>query len=340
MRQRDKLVEELDRLEIPAFELPWDVSVSPHVDSAQEQTIEWSEHHCLFPSAEIRSRAQRTKYAWLAGRCYPNADREYLQIIADYFSWYFLADDLFVDRVELFTPHTVPNLTALIDVLDFDRVGPNPVFGEIAWTDLCRRLRRRLSSEHFERFANGMRLWASVSALQILFHERPCTLQEWDTIRRYSSGMFPCLDLGDGVNAEAMTSGEFLDQDVQALRLRANNYVCYTNDIDGLAVELRQPGQSLNGAIIYALECGSLQQAVDYFAGRIDREVRDFVRLAEQVEARSSDRVRGYIEGLRSWMRGYREWAEADSTRYSADHAAEDADDTLVGASYAAGRGP
>jgi hypothetical protein len=78
----------------------------------------------------------------------------------------------------------------------------------------------------------------------------------------------------------------------------------------------------------------------DVYAGRIDREVRDFVRLAEQVEARSSDRVRGYIEGLRSWMRGYREWAEADSTRYSADHAAEDADDTLVGASYAAGRGP
>ena len=338
MTTKDKLLEELDRLSIPEFRLPWSVSLSPYVDSAQEQTIQWSKSHDLFPSEQIQSRAERTKYAWLAGRCYPNADREYLQLTADYFSWYFLADDLFVDRVELVTANTVPNLTARVDVLDFNEAGPEPVFGESAWVDFCRRLRRRVSAEHFERFANGMRLWDSVSALQILFHQHPASLREWDTIRRYASGMFPCLDLGDGVNADAMTAEEFHDPDVQILRLHANNYVCYTNDIDGLAVEIRQPGQSLNGALIYALECGSLQQAVDYFARRVDREVDGFIRRAEMVEARSSERVRGYVEGLRSWMRGYREWAEVDSTRYSFAHAALDADDAAIGAVHAAGR--
>jgi hypothetical protein len=58
----------------------------------------------------------------------------------------------------------------MIDVLDYNRQRARPVYGESAWLDVCRRLRAYLSAEHFERFATGMRMWASTAGLQIINH--------------------------------------------------------------------------------------------------------------------------------------------------------------------------
>ncbi|WP_394827957.1 terpene synthase family protein [Pendulispora albinea] len=143
----------------------------------------------------------------------------------DYAIWYFPADDLFVDRVHTVSPRTLPNLTAMIDVLDYHRVGAQPVWGEHAWLDICTRLRRRLSDEHFQRFAHGMRMWASTASLQILNHiqDTPVGISQYETIRRHTSGMNPCLDVADATNLGPATPAEFNQPAVQKLRMHANN---------------------------------------------------------------------------------------------------------------------
>jgi hypothetical protein len=320
---------DLDRIVIPTFEFPWPGNCHPDVDSVENSMIEWGIKHRLIPNKDYRARIVRTRYGFLAARCYPRADRALLQAAADYFLWFFLTDDLFVDRVDTVTPETISNLTAMIDVLDFDHQGTPAVYGESAWFDVCQRLRGCLSAEHFERFANGMRLWASTAGLQIINHlqPHPIGVRHYETIRRHTSGMNPCLALSDAANSGAVTPDEYHHPAVQTLRRHANNVVCWSNDIQSLVVEARQPGQYRNMVTVYAAQGRTLQEAIDITAHRVRSEITAFAQLSQTVERQASPQLSGCITGLKDWMRGYQDWVERDTGRYASTHAEHDSDD-------------
>ncbi|RHZ55353.1 hypothetical protein CDV55_104657 [Aspergillus turcosus] len=324
---------EVTSLQIPMFELPWPEKISPNVHLVETRMLDWAERYDLFPSnTAYQERVKRTRYGWLAARCYPNADPDLLQTIADYFVWFFLADDLFVDRVEKVMPDTLRNLTAMIDVLDFDDASPQPVYGELAWLDVCRRLRRHLSAESFERFAQGMRLWATTAALQILNHiqSKPVGVRQYETIRRHTSGMNPCLALADVANRGAVDPNEYYHPDVQRLCRHANNIVCWSNDIQSLAIESRQPGQFWNMVGTYAASGHTIQESVDYTAERVRAEIVNFQRLSEKILPRASPQLCGLVEGFEYWIRGYMDWVVKDTKRYAIEFVASDADDRNV----------
>ncbi|KID63054.1 (+)-corvol ether B synthase/(+)-corvol ether A synthase (2E,6E)-farnesyl diphosphate cyclizing [Metarhizium brunneum] len=338
--EKQILEPQLSALRLPAFNVPWPGARSPHAEVIEARMIEWADHYDLLVNDEHRSRVIRARYGWLAARCYPNAAKELLQVIADYFVWFFLADDLFVDRVETVSGDTLRNLTAMIDVLDFNSAGLEPVWGELAWLDVCRRLRSLLQAEPFERFAQGMRLWATTAGLQILNHIRPKSvgIREYQTIRRHTSGMNPCTALSDAANNGSVKPYEFYQPDVQALVRRANNIVCWANDIQSLGVEIRQPGQFRNMVVIYAEQGGSLQNSVETTAARVDAEISSFLELADAVTARANVTLRGLVDGLKYWIRGYLDWVEHDTLRYVDKFAAVDADDRFLSTPQVASR--
>jgi Terpene synthase family 2, C-terminal metal binding len=220
----------------------------------------------------------------------------------------------------------------MIDVLDLDRQGTPPVYGESAWLDLCQRLRRYLSAEHFQRFATGMRLWASTAALQILNHlqPHPIGLSSYETIRRHTSGMNPCLALSDAASTGPITPDEYHHPAIQQLRMHANNVVCWSNDIQSLVVEARQPGQFRNMVTIYTSQGHTLQEAINITAQRVRSEITAFAQLSETVEKRASHQLSGCITGLKDWMRGYQDWFDHDTGRYATAHAEHDSDDRSV----------
>ncbi|BCR97261.1 terpene synthase family protein [Aspergillus luchuensis] len=156
-----------------------------------------------------------------------------------------MVDDLFLDRVEIVTPNTLSNLTAIIDVVDFNCTRPEPVYGELALLDICQSLRQLLSAEHFERFAQGLKLWATTAGLQILYHlqERPIGVSQYEFIRRHTSGAKSCLALADASNCGPVSPEEFYRPDVQRFCRYTNNIICLANDIHSFIVEARQPGQ-------------------------------------------------------------------------------------------------
>jgi hypothetical protein len=291
--------------------------------------MEWGKECGLFPDPDYRARAGRASYGFLAARCYPRADHALLQAAADYFLWFFLADDLFVDRVETASAGTIAHLTAMIDVLDYGRQHAHPVYGELAWIHVCRRLRAYLSAEHFDRFATGMRLWASTAGLQIINHiqQHPIEISHYETIRRHTSGMNPCLALSDAASAGPVTPSEYHHPAVHQLRMHANNVVCWSNDIQSLVMEARQPGQFRNMVTIYVSQGHALQEAVDITAGRVRAEIDSFASLAAQVEKHASANLSGYLTGMRDWMRGYQDWFDHDTERYAAGRAEYEADD-------------
>ncbi len=321
---------QIDTIAVPRFEFPWPSACHPQVAAVEERMIGWGEAHNLIPDAAYRARIVRTRYGYLAARCYPRAELPLLQVIADYFLWFFLADDMFIDRVDTVTPATLTNLTAMIDVLDYNQPRMPAVYGEPAWLDVCRRLRVLLSAEHFERFATGMRLWATTAGLQILNHlqPHPVSIANYETIRRHTIGMNPCLALSDAANGISVTAEEYHHPAVHRLRIHANNVVCWSNDIQSLPVEARQPGQFRNMVSLYAAHRRStLQDAVDTTAGRVRAQIADFARLAEAVQDWASDPLCGYVDGLKDWMAGYQAWYDHDTQRYAMVHADQDADD-------------
>ncbi|GFZ94701.1 hypothetical protein GCM10011408_13320 [Dyella caseinilytica] len=299
------------------------------MEQLERGMISWAETHGLFLGEDHRRRVLRTRYAWLAARCYPRAERHLLQTIANYFVWYFLVDDMFVDRVDITSPRTLPQLTAMLDVLDFNRLGAEPIYGEAAWLDICQHLRQLLPAEHFQRYANGMRLWASTAGLQILNHlnEQPAGLSAYMAIRRHTSGMNPCLDLADSANAGPLPAAEYYRSDVQQLRLHANNIVCWANDVQSLDIEMKQPGQFWSMVAVEALRHGSLQKGVDHTAARVRAEIHQFLSLATTVEQGADRLLRGFITGMKDWVSGYFDWVAHDTQRYDAAFAEQDADD-------------
>lgn len=323
---------EVAALEIPRFEFPWPSACHPQVAAVEERMILWAGKHDLFPSPTYRARVVRARYGYLAARCYPNAEVSLLQAISDYFLWFFLVDDLFVDRVETVTPSTLTNLAAMIDVLDWGRARSTPVYGEEAWLDVCRRLQANMSAEQFDRFANGMRLWATTAGLQILNHLQsvPIAIVDYETIRRHTSGMNPCIALSEAANGARLAPDEYHHPDTCRLRAHTNNVVCWSNDIQSLLVEARQPGQFRNMVTLYAGEGRPLQQAVDVTSSRVRAEVDGFVQLEESVRPWASPALRDYIQGMKHWMCGYQDWYDHDTQRYAPDSAAQEADDRAV----------
>ncbi|PHH91426.1 hypothetical protein CDD83_520 [Cordyceps sp. RAO-2017] len=291
--------------------------------------MEWAVKQGLLEDDNLRQQAARGHYGFLISRCYPNAEYELLQAIANYFIWFFLCDDLFIDRVESVTSETLRNLTSVIDVLDFDSARPEPVYGELAWLDICRRFRRLLDAEHFERFAQGMRLWASSAGLQILHHLRAESIgmREYRTIRRHTGGMDPCTSLQDVANHGPIDASEFHDYDIQKLRHYANNVVCWSNDVHSLIVEAYQPGQFRNMVTIRAAEGFTLQESMDYVAACVEAEIARFVELSNAILPHANTRVAGMIAGLQDSMRGYQDWVEQDTLRYAPEFIMNDADD-------------
>ncbi|MGV9675525.1 terpene synthase family protein [Nocardia sp. NPDC003482] len=317
--------------EVPGFEFPWSGACHPEVATVEGRMIDWGKAQGLIPTPAYEERITRTRYGYLAARCYPNADVVLLQTIADYLLWFFLVDDLFVDRVDTVTPATLTNLTAMIDVLDLDRTRTPPVYGEMPWADVCHRLRTRLSPEHFDRFATGMRLWAATAGLQILNHlqSAPIGLGDYETIRRHTSGMNPCLALSDAAT-EPLPPEEYHHPDVHRLRLHANNVVCWSNDIQSLPVEARQPGQFRNMVTLYASHGHTLPEAVAITADRVRAEIAAFTRLADATQNGAGPALAAYIDALKHWMRGYQDWYDHDTQRYATAHAERDADDRGV----------
>ncbi|WP_179404642.1 terpene synthase family protein [Burkholderia guangdongensis] len=133
----------------------------------------------------------------------------------------------------------------------------------------------------------------------------------------------PASDPGLG----AVAPDVFHRADVQALCRHANNIVCWSNDIQSLGVEARQPGQFRNMVVIHASLGHTLQESVDYTAARVRAEIDAFVRRADALMPLADARLLGLVDGFKFWIRGYLDWVAMDTQRYAAAFAADDADD-------------
>jgi hypothetical protein len=310
--------EELDELHIPIFEFPWSGHCSPIAANIEQQTNAWLRKYGVIADEHRAAKVARARYGWLAARCYPQAEPKLLQTIADYLAWFFLFDDL-VDHVSTLSPTTITHLTAIIDVLDLDQLGPTPIAQEVAWLDICQRLKQHMSGEQFQRFAQSMRTWTSTCGLLLLnqIHRQPVETRQHETLRRHTSGVDSCMALVDIASHSPLSPDEYYRADLQQLRLHANNIASWSNDIQSLVKELHEPGPHGNLVTSHAALGHTLQVSVDFVAQRVRDEISHFSRLSRSVGSHESPGICHYLTAMQDWLRGYQDWIENDTQRYA-----------------------
>ncbi|MEU5434413.1 hypothetical protein AB0G73_13695 [Streptomyces sp. NPDC020719] len=313
---------DFDQVVLPTIELPWASTLHPDVQGMHLALVDWSEQHALLRDDAERDRYAGYRFAWLAGRCFPRADREFAQWAADFMLWFFLFDDVTADRVESAEQASamVRRLTAMLDVVDLDELGEQPVHGEAAWLDLCRRLRALVPApEHYERWATAMRLWLLSLTTQIF--DQVCTdrisPRSYASFRRYSAGLKPPFAVADVANAGPITPAEFHAPRTRRLERYAVNVVAWSNDVLSAPVEVHEPStRSLVTVFKDAEPSRSWQEAVELAADQTQAEITRFAELAEQVRRTASPALSGWIDGCQDWMTGTVNWSLYDSARY------------------------
>ncbi|HUB91880.1 MAG TPA: hypothetical protein VMA74_19320 [Dyella sp.] len=309
-------------LQMPTLHYPWASACSPHAPFVEARMHQWLIQHSLIPNEHYRSRLARAKFGWLAARCHPYASKERLQMIANFYAWYFLIDDWCVGNNEKVSAYTIANLTAVIDVLDTSRSGAEPVYGEAAWVDLCRDLKSNMSGAQFERFAHAMHLWVGMAGLRMLehTHAQASPPQRHEAILRHTGGLYPCLYLIDFADGLPLPPDEHDRPSVQQLRRHTNRIVCWSSDVQHLGMDIRQSATHRNTVALYTNQGYSLQHSVDRLSERIRKELETFLRTARAIKESTGPAVSHYISGLQHWMSGYRDWMAAQhGTRAFAD---------------------
>ncbi|AKF85762.1 hypothetical protein MFUL124B02_16065 [Myxococcus fulvus 124B02] len=329
----ENLATQLEHIRYPTFTFPWSGGAcAPFAEAVEQESLRWAQAQGLILSEKQLARHARGKYGWLMARCYPHADRELVQRLTNFVLWYFIVDDLFVDRVDAVVQETLPNLTGILDILDLNHTSEPPRYAETAFMGICQWMRARLDAEHFERFAQGIRLWGSAAGLQILCNlmKEPLAYPSYEALRRYVGGVLPCLTLCDAANAGKVPADEYHPFDVQRLLHHTINIVIWSNDIQSMAVEQLHPSQVRNMVSLHVARGHTVQEGVDFTARRVREEILLFQQRANQLEQGASRQLRGFISGLRDWIHGYNEWAKVDTQRYSLQHAEQDPDDNGV----------
>lgn len=195
---------------------------------------------------------------------------------------------------------------------------------ELAFAEICARLRKRLTREVYERFADGMRLYLMSTTLVVLKHtdHQPPSMAEYTAIRRYIDGVRPCVALlSAGVDACDYNHPVSL-----RLRQHAANVVAWSNDVISVYIEARQSGQFWSMVLTYAAAGHRLQESVDLTARRTQDEVTAFDETARTIA--HDEGIQDYAFALRRYVKGFYDWCVLDTKRYEPRYAALDADDT------------
>jgi hypothetical protein len=284
---------------------PFVTSLNPEYARIAARSRTWA-LRCglLSPSA---SSEKYDEYARLAALVHPHADISSLQIVADWFAWKFLVDDVWDESN---AGRQVAQMTQMhrrfAAILHGEPAQTSDHPFTHALADLCARIRARDPGGVFDRFSAATEAVFRASQWEAANRRRGSTpdLATYMAKRIETGGVYPCFALIALTHNLTLPAAVYADDTVRRLSLLANRLICWSNDISSLAKEIRQ-GDVHNLVIVIQAEHGiSLSEAFIRACEIHDADARSFVELAEQLP-RLGDldaQLARYVEGLQTWI--------------------------------------
>lgn len=307
-------------IHIPELYCPFPPAINPHVEAVQRLINQWMQARHYLRTEAAFERFKAARFASLTGRVHPEASFDSVLLVASYMSWLFMLDDLCDEESLGRDPERLRAvLYELIDHMKHPRPlrgDESPVVVGLAELWECMRLREVPGwTERFIRAFEGYALGCLWEAANRASNRVP-SLAEYVEYRRHTSAVYAFFLLIE--LAEQVMLPVDVREHLHALEVRANDGVCWVNDMSSLEKE-RRAGDVHNLVIVLQHEHGLSIQAAMEQAGRLfNTRMREYVELEQRLPsfgAAIDVPLQRYLRGLRCWVRGNMDWSY-ESGRY------------------------
>ena len=322
----------------PELNHPFAPAVSEHVEVLDGEIFEWAGSTDLLSTEKARRLFGGAGLGRLVARTHPDSSLEDLRIIAGWYAWLFLQDDVRDDSGIGQRPGELSTLDEhFIEVLKGGaslHTGEDPLVG--ALYDLQERLRGRLrdgelSRVGMRRFIRAFRQHLDATLWEASNRAR-ATVPDVETyvrMRPLTGGLSIVTELVELLEGTHLPVEVRENPTVARLTEASHNIVCWANDI--LSLEKELGCDEVNNLVVVLRESKglTLQHAVDLAAEMHDAEVRVFAGLQETLPSFGpavDENLSRYVAALRARIRGVLDWSR-ESARY---HMAEGVTSSLA----------
>jgi len=305
---------------LPRIAYPFPSSINQFVTAAHEQNRQWVQSFGFVTTPEAIARFDRSRFAWLAARAFPNADFHELCIIANFNTWLFMLDDQ-CDEAQLGKKAlSLEQVTdGFMDILKHN-TPIDSILGR-SFTDIWDRMQAIGDTTWQARFIRSMEEYFTSCHWEAGNRAAGVTptVAEYVTMRPYTGALFAdveAIEIIEKVYLPAHILQHFI---VQRLVLACNNIVCWANDIFSCAKEARQ-GDVHNLVLVLQHERNiPLQDAVNETLRMHNEEVKLFTALEKLLPSFGADldkELERFLSVLRSWITANYDWSFLDTGRY------------------------
>lgn len=302
--------------------MPFPFRRSPHEAEAAEGVDHWLRVTGLDREPGVPAMIHHTRPAELASFNSPDADAGILRLVARQIAYQFVFDDR-AEEVGRHRPgRLLPMLTESIAILR-DGAAPSTPLGT-ALADLHRQVRERCTPAQAARWAWKSREYVHGLLYEAVAQAHPspprsglCT-----SIRSLTAGVEPFHPLCEAAQPCELTSGELHHPLMRHLSRLSADAAVWIPDLYSTVKEQRD-GEMINLALAYQRAHGCpLPEAVRLAIRQINRTIREFERLYDEIKPELSPSGVGYVEGMAGWIRGCYYWSRT-VPRYADAAAAE-----------------
>jgi hypothetical protein len=304
----------VDRVDGAQIVYPFTGAISPYAGDVDQATLIWAEASGLLTDG-LRQKSQRLQYGVLAARAYPQADRDTLQIAADWIAWLFFMDDQCDEAGIGRNPQRLAALhERFLAVLEGDPPDSGDWNLTRALADIRRRLAARATDDWLRRFGEHVRLyftanrWEAANRCQSIVPN----VATYCAARLFSGAVYACFDLIELAAGIDLPFYARYHAAVQQLERTANNIICWCNDMLSYPKEMQHGDvHNLVLAIRQEYQC-SLSEALQQALLLHDRETDTFMKTRRQLPRFNPAvdmALERYIDGLQYWICANRDWS-------------------------------
>ncbi|ADB33283.1 Terpene synthase metal-binding domain protein [Kribbella flavida DSM 17836] len=330
-----RLYDVVEPFERPELYMPYRAKLSPHLDRARANVLEWGQRMGLTDGVIWDARMLLANDLPLcAAGIHPDADPDALDLSSQWLAWGTYADDYYPvafgrSRDLVGAKATNKRLSALMP-LELDAAGP-PVPGnalERSLADLWSRTAGPMAPDARRAFKDAVEtmidswLWELANQFQ---HRIPDPV-DYLEMRRRTFGSDLTMSLCRIGHGRTVPPEIYRTRPIRALESAAADYACLLNDVFSYRKEIQYEGELHNGVLVVRnfLDC-DLSTAFAVVNELMTARMRQFEQLVAVDlpvlfdDYELGDDVRrvltGYAEELQNWMSGILVW-HAGCRRY------------------------
>ncbi|MCX5387703.1 germacradienol/geosmin synthase [Streptomyces sp. NBC_00083] len=323
---------------LPDFDVPYPLTVSPHVAGAREQSIVWADHMGLLDDIWDAEKLAGYDFALCAAGLDPDATPEELELSTEWLTWGTYGDDYY--PMAYGRPRDLAGARAATEGLRSCMPVDRPGDGALA----ARTPMERSLADLWERTAGPMSPGARAAfrrSLDVMLDSWLWELHnqaqnripdpvDYIEMRRFTFGSDLTMSLSRLRHADRLPTGIHESGPLRNLENAAADYCCLLNDVFSYQKEIEYEGELHNGVLVvqnffdcdYPTALGIvddlMRSRLRQFQHVIDHELP---LLYEDFELDEEGRaaLAAYVAELQDWIAGILHW-HASVRRYSDAH--------------------